>query len=133
MDRYLRVPLMLADKRSQPRETEHLAFGVVSLYQPVAVEQCCLASLDDDLHLLVADAGHESQGYLCKPRRSAELTEKFAFLCGLSAELITLSRTSCRPEGPGDLGRGGLRPHSRQVRRGRALRSRSPRSSSAEN
>src|SRR5918993_84164 len=29
---------MLADKRSQPRETEHLAFGVVSLYQPVAVE-----------------------------------------------------------------------------------------------
>src|ERR671910_1291868 len=116
---------MLADKRSQPRETEHLAFGVVSLYQPVAVEQCCLASLEDDLHLLVADAGHESQGYLCKPRRSAELTEKFAFLtekfaflCGLSAELITLSRTSCRPEGPGDLGRGGLRPHSRQERRG---------------
>src|SRR5919112_1706609 len=61
---------MLADKRSQPRETEHLAFGVVSLYQPVAVEQCCLASLEDDLHLLVADAGHEHLALeTCDPLR----------------------------------------------------------------
>jgi hypothetical protein len=55
---------MLADKLPMPREAEQLVFGVVSLYQSVALEQCCLASLEDDLLLLVAHAGHESQGYL---------------------------------------------------------------------
>src|SRR3712207_6939042 len=44
----------------------------------------------------------------------------------------TLFRSSCHPAGPRDLVRGALRPHSRQVRRGRAPRSRSPRSSRSE-
>ena len=39
---------MLGDKDAQPGEAEHLPFGIVSLYQPVAVEEGCLPSFQDE-------------------------------------------------------------------------------------
>jgi hypothetical protein len=53
---------MLSNKRLQPREAEHLALGVVSLYQPVAVEESTLANIEQDLLLLVTHPRHETEG-----------------------------------------------------------------------
>jgi hypothetical protein len=49
---------VLRHERPKPREAEHLAFRVVGLYQPVAVEQDALASIDHYLLLLVAHPWH---------------------------------------------------------------------------
>src|SRR5829696_1487969 len=43
---------MLGDERPKPREAEHLALGVVGLYQTVTVEQSRLVCLQGDLLLL---------------------------------------------------------------------------------
>src|SRR5215208_2998235 len=54
---------MLGNKRPKPREAEHLAHGVMSLYQPVSVEQYCLAGFKYGLLLLIAHPWHEPQGH----------------------------------------------------------------------
>src|SRR5215211_8153271 len=59
---------MLGDERSKLREAEHLTLGVVSLYQPVAVEEGCFASVQDGLLLLIAPPRHEAQGHSSCPQ-----------------------------------------------------------------
>jgi hypothetical protein len=59
----LRVVLKDRDECTQPRETEHLTLRIVCLYQPVAVEEGCLASIEFDLPLLVAHPWQEAQGH----------------------------------------------------------------------
>src|SRR5215216_1613516 len=59
---------MLGDERPQTRKAEHLAHGVMSLYQPVTVEQCCFASLQDYLLLLVVHRWHKAQGHTPSPK-----------------------------------------------------------------
>src|SRR5215204_2810890 len=54
---------MLGNKRPEPGEAEHLAHGIMSLYQPVTVEQYCLAGLQCGLLLLIAHPRHEAQGH----------------------------------------------------------------------
>src|SRR5215211_2742269 len=54
------VHSMLGANRPKSREAEHLALGVVGLYQPVAVEKGAVAPLQGGLLLLVAHACHES-------------------------------------------------------------------------
>src|SRR5215208_7464930 len=54
---------VLGDESTKPREAEHLTLGVVSLYQPVAVEEHTLPNIEFDLLLLVAHPRHESQGH----------------------------------------------------------------------
>ena len=44
---------MLCYKLTKPREAEHLTLRVVSLYQPVGVEQDAMAIIEFDLLLLV--------------------------------------------------------------------------------
>src|SRR5215203_3269336 len=58
---------MLGDESTKSREAEHLAFGVVGLYQAVAVEEGAVASIEHDLVLLVVHAQHKAQGH---PSRS---------------------------------------------------------------
>src|SRR5215207_216163 len=53
---------MLGNKRPKPWEAEHLAHGVMSLYQPVTVEQYCLTSFQGGLLLLIAHPRHEPKG-----------------------------------------------------------------------
>jgi hypothetical protein len=48
------LPTVLSDKSTKPGEAEHLTLGIVSFYQPVAVEKGCLTSFQDCLLLLVA-------------------------------------------------------------------------------
>src|SRR5215213_8350814 len=50
---------MLGDERPKPREAEHLALGVVGLYQPIAVEQHAATLSQRDLPLLIAHPGHK--------------------------------------------------------------------------
>ena len=63
----LRIPLLGTSvnkdsrKGPQPRETKHLTLGVVSLYQPVAVEQDAVTLSQRDLSLLVAHPWHKPQ------------------------------------------------------------------------
>ena len=52
---------VLGDERPKPRDAEHLAFWVVSLYKTVAVEQDALASIEHYLLLLIATCRHEPQ------------------------------------------------------------------------
>src|SRR5918995_7277366 len=52
----------------QAREAEHLVVGVMCLYQPVAVEQDALASLQGDLVLLIAHRRHKSQRHPPSPQ-----------------------------------------------------------------
>src|SRR5215213_10340878 len=59
---------MLSYERPKPREAEHLTLRVVGLYQPVAVEQCCLALLEHYLVLLVAHPRHDPQGHAPGPQ-----------------------------------------------------------------
>src|ERR687894_792271 len=60
---------MLGDERSQPREAEHLACcRVVSLYQPVAVEENALATIEYYLLLLVAHPRHKPKGHPSGPQ-----------------------------------------------------------------
>src|SRR5215218_8426188 len=47
---------VLGNKPPKPRKAKHLTFGVVGLYQPVAVKKGCLASVQEYLLLLVAHA-----------------------------------------------------------------------------
>jgi hypothetical protein len=54
---------MVGDESTKPWEAEHLTVRVVGLYQPVGVEQDAFASIEFDPLLLVAHAGHKSQGY----------------------------------------------------------------------
>src|SRR5215212_8659280 len=54
---------MLADELPKPRKAEHLAFGVVSLDQAVAVEEGTIASIKHRLLLLVTHPRHEPQGH----------------------------------------------------------------------
>src|SRR5215213_4414532 len=50
---------VLSDERTKLRKAEHLTLRVMSLYEAVAVEQCCLARIEHYLLLLVAHARHE--------------------------------------------------------------------------
>src|SRR5215211_7748132 len=52
---------MRSDESLQPREAEHLPPRVVSLYQPIAVEEDALSRLQRYLLLLVAHVGHQAQ------------------------------------------------------------------------
>src|SRR5829696_1159345 len=54
---------MVGNQRPKPGKAEHLAYGVVGLYQTVTVEQRCLAVLKHDLLLLVAHPWHQSRGH----------------------------------------------------------------------
>src|SRR5215218_4852215 len=54
---------MLGYKRPKPRKAEHLAFRVVGLYQTVAIEEGCLAAIQDYLLLLITHLRHEPQGH----------------------------------------------------------------------
>src|SRR5215212_2000133 len=65
---------MLGDERPKPREAKHLTLGVVSLYEPVAVEKCCLALLEHDLLLLIAHPRHDPQGHPPGPKLLALAT-----------------------------------------------------------
>ena len=59
---------VLGDKPPKPREAEHLAFGVVGLYQPIAVEERLpRAHRSIDLLLLIAHARHEPKGHPPSP------------------------------------------------------------------
>src|SRR5215211_7552294 len=57
------LPAVLGDERSQLGEAEHLASGVMGLYEPIAVEEGRLATLQDDLLLLISHPRHQSQGH----------------------------------------------------------------------
>src|SRR5215211_2332623 len=59
---------MLGDERPQPREAEHLALGVMGLYQPVGVEEGRLAAFQDYLLLLITHTGHKPQGHAPSPQ-----------------------------------------------------------------
>src|SRR5688572_18666266 len=59
---------MLGDESKKPREAEHLTFRVVGLYQPVAVEQCCLAGIEHYLVLLVVHFRHKPKGHTPSPK-----------------------------------------------------------------
>src|SRR5215218_3227852 len=59
---------MLGDECPKSREAEHLAVGVMGLYEAVAVEQCCLALLKDYLVLLIAHPRHKPQGHPPRPQ-----------------------------------------------------------------
>src|SRR5215217_2022206 len=48
---------------SKPGEAEHLALGVMGLYQAVAIEEGYFASVQDGLLLLIAHPRHEPQGH----------------------------------------------------------------------
>src|SRR3712207_2994605 len=65
---------MLGDKRPQPWEAEHLTFGVVSLYQPVAVEEGCFTSFQGDLFLLITHPRHKPQRHPPGPQLPAVAT-----------------------------------------------------------
>ncbi len=56
------------DERTKPREAEHLTLRVVGLYQTVAVEKGCFASIKHYLLLLVAHAWHKPQRHPPSPR-----------------------------------------------------------------
>src|SRR5215211_5385141 len=47
----------------KPGEAEHLALGVVGLYQAVAIEEGYFAGVQDGLLLLIAHLRHEPQGH----------------------------------------------------------------------
>ena len=49
---------VLGDESTKSWEAKHLTFRVVSLYEPVAVEEGCLTSLQGDLLLLIAHPRH---------------------------------------------------------------------------
>src|SRR5829696_1579269 len=55
------------NERLQLREAEHLAFRVVGLDQPVAVEEGRLAGLQGRLLLLIAHPWHKPQGHPSSP------------------------------------------------------------------
>src|SRR5215211_6356879 len=52
---------MLSHQRLQTREAEHLTFWIMSLYEPIAVKEGPVTSLQHDLLLLVGHPCHESQ------------------------------------------------------------------------
>src|ERR687898_2392524 len=58
---------LLVNKRPKPREADHLAFRIVGLYQPVAVEKDIIARLEHYLLLLVTHPRHEPQGHTPGP------------------------------------------------------------------
>src|SRR5215211_5854881 len=65
---------MLGDESTKPREAEHISFGAVRLYQAVAVEEGCLACLQEGLLLLIAHPGHEAQRHPSGPELLAVAT-----------------------------------------------------------
>jgi len=50
---------VLGDESTKPGEAEHLTFGVMSLYQPIAVEQHTVTLCKRDLSLFVAHPRHD--------------------------------------------------------------------------
>src|SRR5215212_394470 len=59
---------MLGYKRPKLRKAEHLAFRVVCLYQTIAIEEGCLAAVQDYLLLLITHRRHEPQGHPPSPQ-----------------------------------------------------------------
>src|SRR5215216_358684 len=59
---------MVGNQRPKPGKAEHLAYGVMGLYQTVTVEQRCLAVLKHYLLLLVVHPWHQSQGHTPSPQ-----------------------------------------------------------------
>jgi hypothetical protein len=59
---------MLGNKRPKPREAKHFAFGIVGLYQSIAVEEGTVTGIEFDLLLLVAHPRHEPQGHPSGPQ-----------------------------------------------------------------
>src|SRR5215204_3851483 len=59
---------MLRDQPPQPRNAEHLAFGVMGLDQAIAVEEGAIAFLQHSLLLLITRAGHEPQRHPPRPQ-----------------------------------------------------------------
>src|SRR3712207_6114595 len=59
---------VLRDQPPEPREAEHLAFGVVGLDQAVAVEEDAIAGLQHGFLLLVGHPGHQPQRHPPRPK-----------------------------------------------------------------
>jgi hypothetical protein len=55
------------DESTKSRKAEHLALRIMSLYQPVAVEEGAIASIEHYLLHLVAHPRHQTQGHPPSP------------------------------------------------------------------